>query len=133
MCIFSKILNSSGLKSYGRYNPFVVAVGIVVLLLLLISLGICLYSCSWSYFLDVCVTGILFGFNSDDNSDSVRSTDLQQAKNNLDSDECPPCYETLDRIPTIYNPHDIAITNYVNINIDAPPPNYEDILPTSIK
>lgn len=109
------------------YNPYIISIGIVVLLLLLISLGICLYSCSWRYFLDCCVMGILFGFNTDEGSDAYSSTDAEPNKNNRSSIEGPPNYETLAGIQTIYNPHHITIKNQIVANDESLPPNYEDI------
>ena len=121
------IPHNLGPKVYKPYNPYVISIGIVVLLLLLTSLGIGLYSCNWSFVLNYCVTSIFFGIDSNEVFDINSSTNSWLSRNESTKNEGPPSYESLESVKTIYNPNHIRTISKIYRDIESPPPNYEDI------
>ena len=104
----------TGGKLYGIYDPFVVAIGIAVLMLLLIAFGIAVYSCNWSYFFELCTCS----------SDSYISETAPSSSDGIaEEQQLPPKYEEIE-LQNIYH-----LNRFVSIDLteDTFPPKYEDI------
>ena len=91
------------------------------------SLGIGLYSCNWSYFLNYCVTAILFGIDSNETSAADKAAHFGPNKSKLAVNEGPPSYESLSRVHSIYDPNQMKINDQMHHILEAPPPDYEQI------
>ena len=103
-----------GPKIYKAYDPYVISIGVVVILLLLMSLGIGLYSCNWSYFLNYCVIAILFGINFNGTSAVDKAAHLGPNKSKLAVNEGPPSYDSLSRVHQIYDPNQMKINDLMH-------------------
>ena len=116
-----------GPKINKAYDPYVISVGVVVILLLLMSLGIGLYSCNWSYFLNHCVTVIFFGIDSNETSVFDNGANFRPNKNKSAVNEDPPSYESLEWVHSIYDPNQIEINEQMHHSFEAPPPDYKNV------
>ena len=106
----------TGGKLYGIYDPFVIAIGIAVFMLLLVAIGIAVYSCNWLYFFELC-TCTSDGNVSDiplPSSSSEATTDAQQL---------PPKYEEIE----LQNIHHSNRFVSIDLTDDTFPPKYEEI------
>ena len=106
----------TGGKLYGIYDPFVVAIGIAVLMLLLIALGIAVYSCNWPYFFELCTC-------SSDKNVSENAPSSLSNNSATEEQQLPPKYEEIE-LQNIYHSN-----RFVSIDLtdDTYPPKYEDI------
>ena len=106
----------TGGKLFGIYDPFVVATGIAVLMLLLVAVGIALYSCNWPYFFELCKC--YSGTNVSDTS-----SPLSSGENNPQEQQNPPKYEDIE-LQTISH-----LNRFVSIDLSdsTGPPKYQDI------
>ena len=116
-----------GPEIYKAYDPYVISIGVVVILLLLISLGIGLYSCNWSYFLNYLVTVIFYGIDSDETSGVGSAAHFRPYENKLAVNDGPPSYESLKRVHSIYNPNQMKINDQMHHVLEVPPPDNEKI------
>ena len=111
---FNQKLYFTGGKLYGIYDPFVVAIGIMVLTLLLVAFGIAVYSCNWPYFFEICTC------SSDSNvSDTPTSSSSEKP---TEEQQLPPKYEEIE-LQNIYHSN-----RFISIDLteDTFPPKYED-------
>ena len=116
-----------GPELFKAYDPYVISIGVVVILLLLMSLGIGLYSCNWSYFLNYWVTVIFYGINSNETSAVGSVAHFRPDENKLAVNKGPPSYESLKRVHSIYNPNQIKMNDQMHQILEVHPPDYDKI------
>jgi len=101
-------------------SPFAVAIAITMVILIMISMGIALYSCNWPYFIElICCYECIF-----DRLPENRTIESTTASNEIAID-LPPKYEEIE-LQTVFSPAHFLSFSF---NEDQEnPPKYSDIV-----